>query len=221
MDDFILINDLIILEKLICSSKRITIVLDNAGFELFSDLCLAHLIMLHTDCDEIVFEMKDKPWFVSDVTLADFHFVIDSVSELNPEIGSAWKQHISQGRWILKCHAFWTTVYSFWNMPEKAPELYKSLNESNLVIFKGDLNYRKVVYLTQMVNDSYYAPGTPFYESIGPWANAAASFAMLRTLKSDPILNVSAQQVQELDAKSKDWRVNGNYGLIQVHSKLF
>lgn len=38
---------------------------------------------------------------------------------------------------------FWTTQYAFQDMPNVAPDLVAELAKSGLVIFKGDLNYRK------------------------------------------------------------------------------
>jgi hypothetical protein len=40
---------------------------------------------------------------------------------------------------------FWTTQYAFQDMPTVDPGLVKTLGQSGLVIFKGDLNYRKSV----------------------------------------------------------------------------
>lgn len=38
---------------------------------------------------------------------------------------------------------FWTTQWSYQYLPEQAPGLLSELKESVLVVFKGDLNYRK------------------------------------------------------------------------------
>lgn len=38
---------------------------------------------------------------------------------------------------------FWTTQYAYQDMPAVAPELVADLAKSDLVFFKGDLNYRK------------------------------------------------------------------------------
>lgn len=34
---------------------------------------------------------------------------------------------------------FWTLPHPYWDLESKAPELFASLKESGLVIFKGDL----------------------------------------------------------------------------------
>jgi hypothetical protein len=39
--------------------------------------------------------------------------------------------------------SFWTTQYSYQDMPALAPHLVEELAKSGLVVFKGDLNYRK------------------------------------------------------------------------------
>jgi hypothetical protein len=41
---------------------------------------------------------------------------------------------------------FWTTQYAYQDMPNVAPELVADLAKSGLVIFKGDLNYRKYAW---------------------------------------------------------------------------
>jgi hypothetical protein len=38
----------------------------------------------------------------------------------------------------------------------------------------------------------------------------------LRTLKSDAIVGLSAEQTSRLDAADRDWRINGRRGVIQT-----
>jgi hypothetical protein len=45
---------------------------------------------------------------------------------------------------------FWTGPYSYQHMPEKDGRLLAELQKSDLVIFKGDLNYRKWVTWTRL-----------------------------------------------------------------------
>lgn len=40
--------------------------------------------------------------------------------------------------------AYWTNPLSFAVIPEHSPELLSDLQKADLVIFKGDLNYRKL-----------------------------------------------------------------------------
>ncbi|XP_043229339.1 damage-control phosphatase ARMT1-like [Amphibalanus amphitrite] len=58
------------LHKLQQSGKvtRIDFICDNAGFELFSDLCLADFLSASGLAQRITFHVKAFPWFVSDTT---------------------------------------------------------------------------------------------------------------------------------------------------------
>lgn len=56
---------------------RVDIVLDNAGFELFGDLCLAELLLEAKLASKIYFHVKAMPWFVSDTTLRDFTWTLE------------------------------------------------------------------------------------------------------------------------------------------------
>jgi damage-control phosphatase, subfamily III len=149
---------------------RVDIVLDNAGFELFVDLILAGYLLSAGLASEIVMHPKSIPWFVSDVVPRDFVDLLNILADpqafytslsdspndkaaqpLSAEevanieyMFNSCKDLHSEGRLILRPHRFWTNAGSFWRMPHTAPEVFEDLKESELVIFKGDLNYRKL-----------------------------------------------------------------------------
>lgn len=152
--------------------RRVDIVLDNAGFELFVDLILAGYLVASGLATSVVFHPKSIPWFVSDVLPADFASLLSALAQpqnfygalseedkaagktaqplSESELGALqflfqhWTSIYAEGQLVLRPNDFWTQAGSYWRLPQGAPELYGDLKESELVIFKGDLNYRKL-----------------------------------------------------------------------------
>lgn len=153
-------------------TRRVDIVLDNAGFELYVDLVLAGYLLSAGLATQVVLHPKSIPWFVSDVIPADFEALLNALAEphhfystLSDDDQGAGRpttplsenevsnlaylfRNLSafhqEGQLILRPNLFWTSYASYWNLPEVAPKLFNELRESELVIFKGDLNYRKL-----------------------------------------------------------------------------
>jgi hypothetical protein len=55
-----------------------------------------------------------------------------------------WSSLYAEGKIILRPNGFWTEAGSYWRLPHIHPELCEDLKQSQLVIYKGDLNYRKL-----------------------------------------------------------------------------
>ena len=95
--------------------------------------------------------VKDQPWFVSDTTPQDITWTLNQLSrgEENTEplavLAKRWKSYIQSGVWVFQEDSFWTFPHPFNMMADTDPVLYKELGEADLIIFKGDLNYRKLV----------------------------------------------------------------------------
>jgi hypothetical protein len=175
----ILVNDLpAVYETLLEAKKsgkkdrRVDIVLDNAGFELYVDLILAGYLLSAGLATMVVLHPKFIPWFVSDVIPADFAALLGALAaprafyEMPSEeevlqdqtpapleqkevddlafLFSEWSHFHAEGQLVLRPHSFWTYAGSFWRLPSQAKELQIDLQNSELVVFKGDLNYRKL-----------------------------------------------------------------------------
>ena len=74
---------------------------------------------------------------------------------------------------------FWTTQFAYQDLPTAAPNLLNEMKKSDLVVFKGDLNYRKwdkilICYASiligcRLVGDAKWNPTTSFEEALGKW----------------------------------------------------
>nr|CAD7438434.1 unnamed protein product [Timema bartmani] len=188
-------------------------VLDNAGFELFADLCLADFLCTFGLASKIRFHAKTMPWFVSDATLRDVEWTVKTLGEVGsysqsvPELASRWQGYIKSGVWELLASDFWTLPYVFSAMEKKDPNLYDLLRESSLVLFKGDLNYRK---LTGEIN---WPPTHSFHMALKGFH--PTNVAILRTLKADTVCGLGPGQAEMAEEKDTDWNLTGKYGLIQ------
>jgi uncharacterized protein with ATP-grasp and redox domains len=174
----ILINDLdkayahLIAAKKKGQDRRVDIVLDNAGFELYVDLILAGYLLSSGLATTVVLHPKSIPWFVSDVLPADFASLLNALADprgfyetpteedqlqgVTPEklsekeveelgfLFAEWSRFHAEGMLLLRPNRVWTGPGSYWRLPAEAPELVQDLKGSEMVVFKGDLNYRKL-----------------------------------------------------------------------------
>ncbi|EAQ93899.1 hypothetical protein CHGG_02134 [Chaetomium globosum CBS 148.51] len=135
--------------------RRVDVVLDNAGFELLTDLVYALYLLDAGLASAVKLHVKAMPWFVSDVTPRDIDVLLSALADPTVFPGASNLSVQELVRRMRACcesgivsvaeHAFWTTGFDFQALPEVAPELHRDLLDSSLVVFKGDLNYRKLV----------------------------------------------------------------------------
>ena len=109
---------------------------------------------------------------------------------------------------FLQNEKFWTEPYSFCEMKKCDPPLYAKLSEANLVIFKGDLNYRK---LLADINWKYTTDFVQALQGFKP-----TNLVSLRTLKCDICAGLPPGLAEILEKKNKDWLITGQYGVIQA-----
>ncbi|MEO0564530.1 MAG: damage-control phosphatase ARMT1 family protein [Chloroflexota bacterium] len=191
------------------------IILDNAGTELAMDLVLTDALLTGY-CDVVVLHTKAHPTFVSDATNEDVLGMMRRF-ELGPhgtglmpevaDLGERLRGAFEEGRIRLGSHVFWNSPYFMWEMPR---QLASVLDGSQLVIVKGDANYRR------LVGDALWPATTHFADVVRYFP---APVLALRTLKSDPIVGLTASQVIALEDADADWRTNGQRGVIQLHNE--
>lgn len=195
---------------------HIDFVLDNAGFEVFADLCLAEFLLSLNLAKTIYFHVKNIPWFVSDASEKDINWLIEQMVQSDDnyvsQLGMKWQSRFKDGSFQFKRHMYWTLAHDYSEMKANAPDLYEELSKAKLVFFKGDLNYRK------LVGDRKWPHTTSFSEAL--WGFCPAPLCSLRTLKADVVVGLYPGQDSEAELKDEKWMVNGTYAVIQYQHDL-
>jgi len=194
----------------------VDIVMDNSGFELFTDLCLADFLVSSGVAAQVRMRVKDQPWFVSDTTIPDITWTINQLSmgleNTSPlaELSRKWSSYFETGVWVVKADSFWTYPHSFNLMADTDPVLYQELGEACLVIFKGDLNYRK------LVGDLNWETTATFKSALQGFL--PTSVLSLRTAKADVMVGLEPGQAERVTKVDSQWMVSGQWGVIQYAS---
>ncbi|XP_030375109.1 damage-control phosphatase ARMT1 [Scaptodrosophila lebanonensis] len=197
-------------------SSIVDIVCDNAGYELYTDLILAEYIIDKGLASKVRFNVKAIPWFISDVMEYDYHWTLEFLakheSELLRDLGEKLQKFTAEGKFEVEpIEYFWTSPYEFYRMEQVQPALYERLAQAKLVIFKGDLNYRK------LLGDFSWNNTEPFETCLRGFK--PSNLCTLRTIKADLICDLPPGKSEELFAKDKEWMLTGEYGLIQFARK--
>lgn len=191
---------------------RLDLLLDNVGLELVSDLYLAAFLLEQNLVKRVCLHAKVHPTFVSDAMIKDVQqTVMFLAADDDQEVASAGQLLsglLEDGRLQLQAHWFWTSPLEMWRMP--AP-LKQELGRSNLLISKGDANYRR------LLGDRHWPYTTPFADIV---CYLPAPVVALRTLKSEVAAGLSPGQPEEVTERDPEWLFNGRWGVIQFKSTL-
>ncbi|CAH0403715.1 unnamed protein product [Chilo suppressalis] len=217
------------------------IVCDNAGYELYADLCLAHFLISQKIVQKVRFHVKKIPWFVSDVTPKDFRYVIEQCRKANfsktvpqapkpdavegespPQpvvvtadnlrrIGDQWAQFLEDGTFIVMCDDFWTSPHIFKDMKKYDYNLYRKLQFAVAVMFKGDLNYRK------LLGERNCSSVLGFEAALQGFI--PAPILAVRTVKAEIICGLPKGKWDQITKIDPDWMRTGDYGVIHFCAK--
>ena len=185
--------------------KRFDIICDNSGAELFSDIYLAVFMIIHDYVNKVVLHVKSYPYFVSDATIDDFGKLVNTLTKDNSN--SQLLELLSKKKIEVKSHKFWTEAKYFDELPK---DLGINKNTTDLLIVKGDLNYRR------LVGDKNWKSTDSFEKRclikdipvIAP-----------RVLKSDVLVGVEPIFVSMAKAQDKKYKTDGKWGVIQTNLK--
>ena len=191
----------------LCGEKRIDIIVDNAGFELFCDLCLADFLIFSGMADIVFVQLKAHPTFVSDAMAKDVDYTIEflcrSENKDVQELGERWRRHIADGKWILTEHFFWVQPQPMWDMPDS---LKSDISQACVTFVKGDANYRR------LLGDRHWKFDTPFADVLCYFPTPVCA---LRTLKAEIACGLSPSAVTRASQEDEQWLVAGKYGVVQ------
>ena len=194
------------------ASRRVDLLLDNAGPELVCDLMLAARLLSERPAAggarQVVLHAKRSPFFVSDARPADIRATIQALSEAAAvplrAAGDLLGRLLAEGRLRIRDHWFWNGPRFFHDMP---PDLRAELRAAELVLIKGDANYRR------LVGDRHWPASTALESLTGYFP---APFAALRTMKSEIVVDLNEVQLEHLQREDPEWRTNGRRGLVRL-----
>jgi uncharacterized protein with ATP-grasp and redox domains len=188
--------------------RLVQFICDNAGTELLMDLALVDFLLRFDWVERITLHVKAHPTYVSDTTPADITMTIAAIkAPAAPEfvaLAARLESYQQQQRLFIQPDIFWNSSHFFWEIP---PALRAELSQADLVIIKGDANYRR------LLGDSRWPASAPI-EAVVPYF--PAPFVALRTMKSDPVVGLPLGLAEQLDREDAEWRVNGKRGIIQA-----
>jgi uncharacterized protein with ATP-grasp and redox domains len=189
------------------TERLVTIVVDNAGFELVSDLALADFLLGSKLISRLRIHLKAHPTFVSDAIIKDVHDTLEFLLGTNDnrvrDFSERLKTHLEGGELELKDDFFWNSPLSMWDMPRR---LSQELSTENLVLVKGDANYRR------LLGDRHWPFTTPYGDIL---AYFPAPLVALRALKAELACGLEPNQAEEVASQDPQWLVNGRWGVIQ------
>jgi 1-phosphofructokinase family hexose kinase len=195
-------------EMMASGLERVDFLSDNVGLDLLFDLALTDWVISRGWVGEVVLHLKDRPFFVSDAMAKDVGDTLvllrAAVDIAVQELGARLQDHLDAGRLKMKEDPFWTSCYTFEQLPLS---LRAELARSELVILKGDVNYRR------LLGDRHW-PHTMRMEQIA--AYFPVPFLVLRTLKGEIMVGLDPGRAEALAAEDPTWLINGKRGVIQL-----
>lgn len=201
------------------TNRTVNYLVDNAGVEFFSDLVLGYALLKHDELriGNIIFHVNCLPIYVSDVIPSDFQYTFETVKQCILEEKSIdQKKYLGALEELRSSFSEKENVRAdfIWNMPTSYEDISRSrdifTNSDSVLIVKGDLNYRR------LCKDKTWHYSKSL-NKLTQYINAPT--LVIRSFKSNVILDYNKNRIEENDKRDKDWRTNGKYGVISFMRK--
>ncbi|GEM_PF-17949 len=191
--------------------QQVHFICDNAGTDTLFDLVLTDYLLQQGWVKQVVMHLKDRSFFVSDAMLEDMHYTLQTLKKQPLPALQAFVQrlygYINVGMLCWHTHSFWTSCLMYRELPR---DLVNELSRADLVILKGDVNYRRIL------DDRHWDYSTPIEEAAGYFP---ANFLLLRTLKGEIMVGLKPGEAEAIEAQDPTWLINGKRGVIHLHIK--
>jgi len=189
-----------------CRGKEIILVLDNCGLECVSDFLLVDGLLRLVEPSKVTLHLKDRPVFVSDVTVADVQPTLEWLASHGGEaLSGRLSAALSDGHLALAAPEFYTGAAPFWEAPDALADDFAA---AALVLTKGDANYRR------LLDDRHWAHDASFEALMSYWPT---SLAALRTCKSGVLVGTEPKvEAAAAMAHPDKWLTGGLYGVVQL-----
>jgi hypothetical protein len=191
---------------------NVDIIVDNAGFELVTDLALAQHLVESGIAKCVTFQLKSHPTFVSDALKKDLLETVEHYANVDAgaypnaqKAGLVWMEFLANGRWKCAEDNFWVQPFAMWDMTEPLRSDMKE--RCDLGFVKGDANYRR------LLGDCMWDFTAPFEDVVGVYFPCPV--CALRTLKAELGCGMDADQIERAKSLDDQWLVNGRFGVVQ------
>ncbi|KAH8240692.1 hypothetical protein KR026_003623 [Drosophila bipectinata] len=199
------------------SEVIVDFICDNGGFEFFTDMLFLEYIIESQLATQVRLHVKAIPWYISDLMKKDIDwtikYLIQQKDDILSSVGSRWLYLMKTEKIIVAPEShFWTGPQPYFVMVELDLELYKLLTGGRLVIFKGDLNYRK------LLGDFIWDSAEEFITCLRGFR--PTNIAAIRTVKCEVVCGLPEGMSDNLLRSDPMWMISSNYGLIQYTDSL-
>ncbi|XP_017115987.1 damage-control phosphatase ARMT1 [Drosophila elegans] len=220
IDKILLVNDSTLVWNCLLKPGQngtVDYICDNGGFDFFTDMLLLEYMVEHNLATQVRLHVKAIPWYISDLTRADVEWTMDYLVRHEDEclsaVGKKWARLMSSQRIVIAPTSyFWTGPQPYFVMVESDLELYRLLTDSTLAIFKGDLNYRK------LLGDYIWDSAEEFITCLRGFR--PTNICAMRAVKCEVVCGLPEGMADKLLRSDHTWMISGSYGLIQYTDSL-